>query len=39
MPHMGIKTIYILVTRNCGFRRVVGTLGYLVIFIRIRAYN
>jgi len=39
MPYIGIKAIYVLVTRNCGFRRVVGTLGYLVIFIRMWAYN
>ena len=39
MPRIGIKAIYALVTRNCGFRRAVGTLGYLVVFIRIRAYN
>ena len=39
MPRIEIKAIYALVTRNCGFRRVVGTLGYLVIFIKIRAYN
>jgi hypothetical protein len=36
---MGMKAIYVLVTRNCGFGRVVGTLGYLVVFVRIRAYN
>jgi hypothetical protein len=32
---MGIRAIYALVTRNYGFRRAVGTLGYLVIFIKI----
>jgi hypothetical protein len=36
---MGIKAIYALVTRNYGFERVVGTSGYLVVFIRIRARN
>jgi hypothetical protein len=30
LPYIGMKAIYVLVTR---------TLGYLVIFIRIRAYN
>jgi len=39
MPRIGIKVIYALVTRNFGFGRAVGTLGYLVIFIRMRAYN
>ena len=39
MPHMGMKAIYALVTRNYGFRKAVGTLGYLVIFVKIRAYN
>ena len=39
MPYIGIKAIYALVTYNCGFRRVIGTLGYLVLFIKIQAYN
>ena len=39
IPHIRIKAIYALVTRNYGFRRAVGTLGYLVIFIKMRAYN
>jgi hypothetical protein len=39
MPRIGIKAIYALVTRNYGFRRAVGTSGYLVIFIKMRAYN
>ena len=39
MPYIGIKAIYILVTRNRGFRKIVGTLGHLVVFIRVRARN
>jgi len=39
MPCIGMKVIYILVTRNRGFRRIVGTLGYLVIFVRMWARN
>jgi len=39
MPRIGMKAIYILVTCNRGFRRIVGTLGHLVIFIRVRAHN
>ena len=39
MPRIGMKAIYALVTRNCGFRRAVGTSSYLVVFVRMRAYN
>jgi len=39
MPRIGIKAIYALVTHNCGFRRAVGTSGYLVIFVEMQAYN
>jgi len=39
ISRIGMKAIYILVTCNYGFKRAVGTLGYLVIFIKIRAYN
>ena len=35
MPYIKIKAIYILITRNCGFGRAVGTLNYLVVFIKI----
>ena len=39
MPRIGIKAIYVLVTRNYGFERAVGTSGYLVVFVKIRARN
>ena len=39
MPYIGIKAVHILVIYNRGFGRLAGTLGYLVIFIRIRARN
>jgi len=35
MPRIGIKAIYVLVTRDCGFKKAVSTLGYLVVFIGI----
>ena len=39
MPCIKIKAIYILVTCDCSFKGAVGTLGYLVVFIKIQAYN
>jgi len=34
MSYMGIKVIYVLATCNWGFKKAVGTLSYLVIFIK-----